>query len=193
MTALHQIPRVEQLYFGSVPVPYTAAWSGEEQHGMIYLGQCPYARRAAICQHWARGEGKPRFGSPHMERQRQVIALALCDLCGKPLKNRTKVSLSKARPQPHAARAMDVLQVEPLLHKECAAISMQHCPSLRADIRNGTVCVRQVFRHACQFALYSEQGTFEATGERKVAVSHAKVQLVTWRDRDADWLERAAA
>ena len=175
-----------QLYYGGVPVPYVASWSGEEH---TFLGTCPYARRTAICQTQNRGASKPKFGSPHMVRQRQAIALALCDLCGKPLKSRTKVSLSQARPVPHAARPMDVLQVEPLLHKDCAAISLRHCPSLKRQVADGTVHVRQVFDHACQFALYSEQGTFEATGVRQKSISHAKVQLIHWRDREPCWLE----
>ena len=46
-------------------------------------------------------------------------------------------------------------------------------------------------RWRCQFAIYSEQGVFEIFGVRKIAVSHAKVQLIQWIDRDLDWLERA--
>ena len=177
------------LHYGGIPVPYTASWTAEEAPGMIYLGTCPHAKRAAIRQKSARGEGKPRFGAPHMDRQREVIALDLCDLCGKPLKNRTKVSLSHARPQAHGATFGDVLQVEPLLHKECAAISLRHCPALKRDVANGTVMIRQVMRHACQFAVYSEQGTFEATGIRQKSISHAKVQLIRYQDRDIEWLE----
>lgn len=174
-----------QIQYGGVPVPYTASWSAEDQ---IFLELCPHARAIAICQSVARGSGKPEFGKPHMNRQREVIALDLCDLCGRPLKNRTKVSLSHARSRSNAASAFDVLQVEPLLHKECAAISMRHCPSLRRDVRNGTLEIRQVFSHQVQFAIYSEQGTFEATGQRCRSVSHAKVQLLKWKDRSERWL-----
>lgn len=179
----------EQLTFGNVPVPYAASWTGEEQ---IFVADCPHAGRKAICQKEARGEGKPLFGKPHASRQREVIALDLCDLCAKPLKNRTKVSLSHARPRANGAAAFDILQVEPLLHKECAAISMQHCPSLRRDIKNGTLEIRQVLAYRVQFAVYSEQGTFEATGERCKAISHAKVQLLRWIDRHEQWLSRGA-
>lgn len=177
-----------QLFFGDVPVPYTVSWSAEEQD--IFLDVCPYARRTAICQSTARGVGKPQFGAPHMNRQRETIALGLCDLCGKPLKNSTKVSLSQARSQSHAARPLDVLQVEPLLHRECAAKCMEHCPSLKLQLREGSLNIRQVFRHNVQFAIYSAQGTFEATGERRKSISHAKVQLVKWKDRDLAWLKR---
>jgi hypothetical protein len=112
----------------------------------------------------------------------------LCDLCGKPLKNRTKISLSPARPRLNAAAPMDVLQVEPLLHKECAAVCMKFCPSLRNQRRSGLLNIRHVLRHRCQFAVYSEQGVFEALGVRTKAVSHAKVQLINWTDRDETWL-----
>lgn len=176
------------LHYGGVPVPYTVSWTAEHEPGSTFLGPCPYARRPAIRQMQARGEGKPRFGSPHMDRQREVISRGLCDLCGKPLKNRTKVSLSRARPQGHAARPGDILQVEPLLHKECAAISMEHCPSLKAQSRDGSLRIRQVLRHACQFAVFSEEGTFQETGVRQKSIAHAKVHLIGWRQRDADWL-----
>ena len=179
------------MFFGNVPVPYTAAWEAEEHS--IYLGTCPYAKRTALRQRHARGGGRPLFGSPHMDRQREAIACDLCDLCGRPLKNRTKVSLSQARPRMNAAQPMDVLQVEPLLHKECAAICMHHCPSLRRQQREGVLNIRHVLRHRCQFAIYSEQGVFEAVGIRQRAVSHAKVQLLKWTDRDERWLVGEAA
>lgn len=177
--------------YGGVPVPYTASWTAEEAPGMIYLGECPHARRLAIRQKHARGDGKPRFGAPHMDRQREVIALGLCDLCGKPLKARTRVSLSQARPQAHAASFGDILQVEPLLHKECAAESIKHCPSLRRQLLDGELNIRQVQRSAVQFAIYSEQGTFEVIGVRAKAISHAKVHIIDWLPRDLAWLERA--
>lgn len=183
---------VEQLFYGGVPVPYVASWSGEES---FFLGRCPHSSPLsgldAIRQLQARGVGKPQFGKPHMDRQREAIARDLCDLCGKPLKNKTKVSLSQARPVGHAATYGDILQVEPLLHRHCAAISAQHCPSLKRQIREGIYNVRQVFQHRCQFAVYSPEGTEIATGVRRKSISHAKVQLVKWQDRDLEWLEAA--
>lgn len=177
-----------QLMYGGVPVPYAVSWTGENE---IYVGKCPHAHRTALCEKEARGEGKPRFGKPHMNRQREVVINDWCDLCAKPLKGRTKVSLSHARPQIHGAKIGDILQFEPLLHKECALESMRHCPSLKRDILNGTLVIRQVYRHAVQLAVYSELGVFEATGVRTKALSHAKVQLIKWADRDLNWLEQA--
>lgn len=173
------------MFHGRVPVPFTAAWTSEER---LFLAQCPYAQRLAICQDVSPGLGKPCFGKPHMQRQREAISRGLCDLCGRPLKNRTKVSLSHARPRANGASALDILQVEPLLHRECARQSLYHCPSLRRDVQQGTLAVRQVTASRCQFAIYSEQGVFEALGERRVAVSHAKVQLLAWIDRGPSWL-----
>ena len=177
--------------FGNTPVPYSVAWTGEDRDW--HVATCPHAHRSAICQAIAPYEGKPTFGKPHSQRQREVIANDLCDLCGLTLRNCTKVSLSHARPQVHAARAGDILQVEPLLHKACAAISMQHCPALRRDVRDGSLMVRQVTRHDIQFTIMDEVYTAEVTGRAIKAVGHAKVQLLRWRARDAAWLERAAA
>lgn len=177
-----------QLYFGAVPVPYTVSWSDEQA---VHLARCPHAGAIAMCNPVARGVGKPKFGAPHMQRQRETIARCLCDLCGRPLAARTKVSLSQARPVAHAARFGDVLQVEPLLHRECARISMQHCPSLQRQARDGSLMIRQVFQHRVQFAIYSEEGVFAACGVRQKAICYAKVQLVKYADRPAEWLEAA--
>jgi len=86
--------------YGGAPVPYTVSWTGEERH---FVGICRYAGQPALRQAAMPGSGKPAFGKPHSDRQREVIALGLCDLCGRPIKNRTKVSLSHARWRDNAA------------------------------------------------------------------------------------------
>lgn len=178
------------LTFGNTPVPFTASWTGEEK---FTVGPCPHSRRIAIFQASAPGEGKPLFGKPHANRQRQVIADGLCDLCGKPLAARTKVSLSHARVRNNGAEGPAVLQVEPLLHRECAATSMRFCPSLRRDIATGDLMVRQVTRYRVQFAIMDAEYTQEVAGVACQAVGHAKVELLAWKDRDEAWLQRGAA
>lgn len=181
------------LTFGNTPVPYTVSWSGEER---FFVAVCPHARRPAIRQASAPGQGKPLFGKPHSDRQRETIARALCDICAKPLKNRTKVSLSHAGIRGNAAPGgTGILQVEPLLHRECAAISMRFCPSLRKDIQAGTLMIRQVTRWRAQFAIMGPEyvhhyvpGYVAKPGDR--IIGHAKVELLSWSDRDEDWLEQ---
>lgn len=192
MQALELIPGT--LTYGATPVPFTVSWSGEE-HG-FEVRPCRFADgHPALCQAEAPGIGSPRFGSPHWQRQRQAIALDLCDLCGKPLKARTKVSLSDARPRFNGADGIAVLQVEPLLHRECAKISMEFCPKLRRGIRDGSIEVRQVLRSRAQFAIIvpSAVGEYVAgyvAGGSERIIGHAKVELLRWRDRNADWLSR---
>lgn len=172
--------------YGGVPVPYTVSWSAED--GNWRLDRCAHAGRLAVMQREARGEGKPRFGKPHSQRQREVIALGLCDLCGKPLAGRTKVSLSHARVVPHGASGPCVMQVEPLLHRECALVSMMHCPSLKRDIQEGSLKIRQVTRHQVQMAMMSAEYMAEITGDARIAVGHGKVVLLAWKNRDEAWL-----
>lgn len=175
--------------FGAAAVPWTVSWSSEET---FTVARCPHAKAMAICQPSSPGVGKPQFSKPHSVRQRECIARALCDLCGRTLKDRTKVSLSHARPQPHGAEGLAILQVEPLLHKECAAESMRHCPSLRRDIARQTLMVRQVLQHRAQFAVMSPEYVESVTGRRLKAIGHAKVELRRWIDRDAAWLESSS-
>lgn len=180
----------EALTYGGVPVPFTVSWTAEET---VSIGPCPWGGKVSLIQPWAPGVGKPRFGSPHSGRQRQVIAEGLCDLCAQPLKVRTKVSLSHARPSMKGHQIGDVLQVEPLLCKGCAVISLQHCPSLKRDVRDGSVRIRQVTRYRVQMAVMSSEYCQEIAGRAVKAVGHAKVQLLGWIDRDEAWLMRGAA
>jgi hypothetical protein len=176
------------LKWGSVPVPYAALWSGEADQ--MRVATCPHARVLALCDHEARGEGKPIFGKPHMTRQREVIVKQLCDLCARPLAGRTKVSLSHATFRVNGAEGGCIMQVEPLVHKDCALVCVEHCPSLKRDIRAGTLFVRQVHKHRSQVAVLTEAAVEEFAGERRSGVvGHAKVELQRWTDRDLNWLE----
>jgi hypothetical protein len=141
--------------FGNAAVPNTASWSAEER---FFVAPCRwFDGQPAICQNEAQGDGKPLFGKPHAQRQRRAVALGLCDLCGRPLKTSTKVSLSHARPQPHGATGWAILQVEPMLHRACAAESIASCPSLKRDLAAGTLMIRQVTRWRAQCAIMSPE------------------------------------
>lgn len=178
------------LQFGSVPVPWTVGWTGEEA---FHVGRCHYSRLPAICQASAPGVGKPTFGKPHWNRQRECIAECRCDLCGRSIKTATKVSLSHARPVGHGAEGIAILQVEPLLHRGCAAESIKHCPSLKRDVESGTLMIRQVTRWRVQFSIMGPQFVsvyvpgYEAKPHERI-VGAAKVELRHWIDRDAGWL-----
>lgn len=187
------------LMFGNTPVPFTVSWSAEEKFS---VQPCRFADgRMAICQSIAVGQGKPLFGKPHSIRQRQAIASGLCDICGKPLKNRTRVSLSHAAPRGNAlldGKGTGILQVEPLLHRECAATAMRFCPSLRSDIQQGRLNVLQVTRSRKQLAIMGPEFVhhyvpdYVAKPEDRI-IGHAKVELLAWIERDEDWLHRAVA
>lgn len=183
------------LHFGNTAVPYTVSWSGENR---FFVDRCPYSDRLAICQSASPGVGKPQFGKPHSCRQREAIARNLCDICGKSLKNRTRVSLSHARVRGNAAAGgTGILQVEPLLHRECAAISLRFCPSLRRDIAAGSLMVRQVGKTRVQFAIMAPEYVREYVPDYVFnssdrIVGHAKVELISWVDRDEQWLYVAA-
>lgn len=176
------------LTFGNTPVPYAALWSPEER---LFVAACAtVGGRLAMCNPIAQGEGRPMFGKPHMQRQREVILGHRCDLCAKPLKNRTKVSLSHAKVVTHGAEGAAVLQVEPLLHKECAAISMRYCPSLRRQDREDRLHIRLVTQYRTQVAILSPEAITELSGEppQHGVIGHAKVELLKWQDKTPEWL-----
>jgi len=172
--------------FGASAVPWTVSWSAEER---LFVGTCPTFNDRAVRQDSAPGQGKPMFGKPHMDRQRAAIGKGLCDLCGRPLKLATKVSLSHARPQPHGAQGWAILQVEPMLHRACAVESMRWCPSLKKQLDSGILRIRQVTRWRAQCAIMSAEFVEHETGQHCTALGHAKVELLQWIDRDLRWLE----
>ena len=179
------------LRYGAMPVPYVALWSGEQGH--THVAHCPHIGRLALCDVDRRGSGKPVFGKPHMGRQRELILNDLCDLCAKPLKGRTKVSLSHAREVLSGGDGPAVMQVEPMVHKDCAIICVEHCPSLKRDIRNGSFFIRQVLRHRHQVAMLTAAAVEEFTGTARTGIAgHAKVELVHWKLKDLDWLLNSA-
>lgn len=190
-----------RITYGNSPVPWTVSWSDEFPY---FVDRCPHARMPAIRQpqHYRedRAGQKPDFGNPNFDRQRQAIVQGLCDLCARPLRGRTMVSLSHARERENAVvdrLATGVLQVEPMLHRECALTCMQHCPALRRDIAAGTLQVRHVTRWRAQLAIMMpeaiETHVPSYTGPRDGIVGLAKVELLQWTDRDADWLGAHAA
>ncbi len=105
------------LTYGKAPVPDTTEWSAETDY---FIGT--FKGQPALCQPRCQ-EGRPAFGKQHFVRQRQAVYQGRCDLCGRPLRDRTKFSLS----EPLDGN----LQVEPLLHRECAEISIGACPHLQ--------------------------------------------------------------
>lgn len=175
------------IHYGNSPVPWTVGFTGEQPYGVAY---CPHAKQLALFQPQTR-QGKPTFASPNFCRQRAAIINGLCDLCAKPLKSGTKVSLSKVI-QGHTSSGIGYLQVEPMLHRECATICMKYCPHLLAMIEQGRLNVRQVTRWRPQLAMLPPITVAEHVpgyrGPRDAVAGYAKVQLLEWIDRDASWL-----
>ena len=178
------------LRVGATAVPWTVSWTSEEGH---CLEVCPFFKKLALSQPSSSGHGKPQFGKLHMNRQREAIAKGLCDLCGKSHATTAKVSLSHARPVAHGAESMAILQVEPLLHRGCAMESIRFCPSLKRDIAEGTIVIRQVTRWRAQCAVMTPEYVESLTGHHRKALGHAKFELLQWVDQDIAWLEKRYA
>jgi hypothetical protein len=177
-----------RLAYGNTPVPWTVAWSEE---GEYHIGECRAFGVPAICQRQAQGVGTPRFGEPHNDRQRWCMARSLCDLCARPLRNGTKISLSNfvGNLPPDAVLPC----MEPLLHAECARISVAHCPALRRQLRDGRLVVRQVFRFRARPLRASPEHIEHAlpgyVGPPVLGL--AAVDLLSWLDVTPQWLDVA--
>src|SRR3546814_14991966 len=70
-----------------------------------------------------------------------------------------------------------------MMHRKCAAVAIQHCPSLKRDVENGTLMIRQVLRYRVQCAIMSPEYVESETGEAVKALGHAQIELLAWRVR----------
>lgn len=176
--------------YGDIHVPWTASWSGEDQ---FFIARCCYANDLpALCQNENIGVGRPLFAKPHAVRQRKAMALRLCDICGRPLRGRTHVSLSQESPREVSGLGFIPLAVEPMVHKECALLALQQCPSLKRQAESGALRIRQVFQAKLVAQQLTEAATLEYAGvAAQGAVGHLKLAVVKYLDRDTKWLEVA--
>lgn len=169
--------------YGDLPVPWTVAWSSEEE---FYVDQCPWFKVPVICQKSAQGQGVPKFGQPHAMRQRQVMYQGLCDLCAKPLMNRTKVSLSGTV---KLSIFEFVVQGEPLLHRECALESFKHCPSLKRQAANGRLNIRQIFQYRAKLTPAGPDDRAKVPlCKLPLLGALAVIEIMSQTERDLHWL-----
>lgn len=173
---------MKHLDYGNVPVPMTTEWGREAGYSIAH---CPHAGGLALCQPSRQGEAgdRPAFGRQHFNRQRRAAVLGLCDLCGKPLKGRTKLSLSEPV---FGSNGATLMQLEPLVHRECAEISMGACPHLRAARAAGKLKVRTVtrFRSIPDILapkIVAEQAP-EYTGPRVGIAGYVFIELLQWTE-----------
>lgn len=155
-------------------------WSAEEEY---FVGICPWFKVPAICQKEAQGEGVPRFGRPHAVRQRKMMLFGLCDLCAKPLRNSSKISLSDAFIRGFPEERV-LTQVEPLLHVECARLSLEYCPSLQRQREGGRLRITQVFRYRSRplRAQPEDRAKYVPSYTGPDIIGLAAIDLLSWRD-----------
>jgi hypothetical protein len=117
------------LWWGNSPVPATAMWTGEMDAG--WLAPCRYAGgRLALHAPSRPGVGRPMFKNPHPVRQRRAITEMRCDICARPLRNRTKHLLAPGRYVEAEGRMVWAYQ-EPCVCSECLPLARRWCPHVQ--------------------------------------------------------------
>jgi hypothetical protein len=180
--------------YGDIPVPQTVGWTNERPYS---IGYCPFVRSIALQQPQGRG-GRPDFRHPNFDRQRRTIVCGLCDLCGRELKTATKVSLSMLQEQTRQfSGGTGLVQVEPLLHRDCAIICLRHCPHLLRASADGRLSIRQVTKWRVQYNTLPPETIGEQVphyaGPRDGVAGYAFIELLKWQNRPVDWLRGTKA
>jgi hypothetical protein len=183
---------MKQVTYGNSPVPWTVSWTQELEKGTVK--PCPFAGgKPAFYAPEAIGMGKPAFGKMHPQRQRKAAWNGLCDICARPLKAKTKLSLSSVHPTMTNA-GMRLLVHEPLCCITCAKISLQKCPHLRSQVKSGSMIIRQVFNYSTVAQVLTPDAVdlFTTSGKVDGVVGYVKISLDQYERRDLEWLEGLA-
>ncbi|WP_433891927.1 hypothetical protein [Streptomyces sp. CA-111067] len=139
------------LFWGpkKLPVPFAAAWSGEEPDisaliarpfgaGLAYSDERPEDRDEQGVL-WARlsiapGSGRPIFEAMHSVRQREAMLHRLCQVCGKPAERTEQgwLFLSQYTRLTHAMgdSANQGFTSKPPICPPCARLAVELCPHL---------------------------------------------------------------
>ncbi|WP_147255347.1 hypothetical protein [Streptomyces sp. PT12] len=136
----------------SLPVPYAAAWTGEngglagaltvrpDGKGLGYRDEVPQDRDGQGVL-WTRmreapGKGRPDFGALHPARQRNALLNKLCQVCGGQASRTSQgwLFLIEGSEMPEWAGddwPEGALSTKPPICRPCAALAVRHCPHLR--------------------------------------------------------------
>ncbi|TAL34682.1 hypothetical protein [Phenylobacterium sp.] len=179
-----------------VDVPWVSSWSEEKPGG---IGPCPTVDGAiAALQMWKPGQGEPLFARQHLRRQRDSVRALLCPMCGKPAPEGDRWSLTGRFYAAGVVRArgfgkllpddleddrvvLDCGTIAPM-HFQCAHVSLQQCPPLRAMPDKDLKAFPPVWTVA---PLYVE-GRQQVTNKPIAAVSFLQLVGIT-NTRDPDW------
>lgn len=174
------------IHYGSTPVPWTVSWSAERD-GRHFVATEPNYGMPAVFAPESRGRGKPLFARPHDQRLRRVMREQRCDLCGHRISiGRAKISMSREQ-----STDVGFLQTEPLLHRECAIMSLTHCPRLQHQLSDGTLRIRQVTVFKLATSFLTAAAVKEITGEDwpdGVVMGALKYQIERYIPRSVGWL-----
>ncbi|WP_159945314.1 MULTISPECIES: hypothetical protein [unclassified Nocardiopsis] len=113
---------------GTTPVPWTVQWSSGTEH-VVERESGP----VLVCTCKA-GKGRPRFGDPCANRQRQAVAERRCTVCGTPIDADQVCTWT-------LADTATQYYVEAPAHPQCLAFALRTCPKL-ASIAHRTHVVQ---------------------------------------------------
>jgi len=133
----HVETKLEQ--WANVPredVPYVAAWSEERD---LRIGQCRFARGPAVMRIQRPGRGVPILGKMDEQRQRECMALRLCQVCHLPVGAPAYAIESPAECRLPDRMIPMPLILEPLACVECARKALAICPGLARAREAGTL------------------------------------------------------
>lgn len=175
-------------YNGQI-VPWTTPWTAEMTDHVVKREHIVQGA-LAICQRIAPGEGKPLFGTQHLQRQRQAIIQGRCDVCGGVIRpGQHRVLLHPGTP---LKGTNEVGHTMAPAHRECARQAALVCPWIIQKIEGGSLTVIVAKKTRILLATLDPEIVEAETGQlyELPVVGHAKLIVDKSVKRDAQWLLR---
>ena len=133
------------LHWGTVPVPYVAAWSSETTP--VVRADPLLHGDAGIFRNGRRGEGRPILGKMDEARTRRVVIGRLCQVCARPLGAEGYVA---DIPMGRAGRFP--LVHEPPACRRCLTVALARCPGLERRRAHPRFLVARVRAYTVAYA-----------------------------------------
>lgn len=161
-----------------LPVPYVNRW-GPEDTARMEIRHDPHAQGRAVFLDDS-AETEPDFTRQNMGRQRECMALGLCQVCARPVpwsrRNLVVAALSVEWVYLPEYRAEVPVVFEPWLDDRCAEIAVSWCPALIRRQRSEELTVIKI-RSRRDVALVASRGWVEGHLAEETQADQAVIWL----------------
>lgn len=166
-----------------LPVPYVAQWSSEVEESFVIRPDPLYQDREAVFfSAGAIGEGEAILGNMSMVRQRETLALGMCQVCRRRVaggKGYLVQSANTSKVVPiNNSPAMALVITEPWLCRRCLEFSLETCPGLIRRKREDDITILRPTRWLIGCSSGWVEGEFEEHTKKHPCLMWGEIHVI---------------